>query len=813
MNNILIIDSNSLLALLRDIVPDMRDEKGLRTAVLSAFEHLVDTAFKRRPYVKTMLYAGSDLSLDLGINMSESAGAYFVNGADMTAELEEIRSYCRSKNAELSEEMDISITELLSTDIDDTRYTLLTAGITLKSYAGDKAEILSLELTDKSIGLNEYGAFPLEGLDAGSGSVSGDNPEDAFMPCSDNPFDDDTDSSCGSVAGSAMGAFAAGVSSKQSPYREVKNRETADELIRKCREYASGHDDRFIGFAAEGDELSGEDIVGLCLYTPATGSFYIKSGEGFDRAYFDEILSGLSEDCRLAGFDLKRSYRFYTPYEIDHQKEAGSFDILIAAYLLDPNNGAITAEYIAKLYLDTDIPDLKKRLGDSSKKPLPPYSVLRSYDLLYEYLSDLARISAMAAPILEDKLVSIGELDIMRKMEMPLSYVLYDMQKEGIICKREELESYGYELTAGIDRLESRIYEAAGEVFNINSPKQLGQILFEKMGIEGGKKTKTGYSTSADVLEKIAVDEPIVRDILEYRGLTKLRSTYAEGLADYIGPDNRIHTQFNQTVTATGRISSSEPNLQNIPMRTELGRQIRKVFVPKEGYIFTDADYSQVELRILADMSGDPGLIDDYRSGRDIHRATASRVFHTPFDEVTAAQRSNAKAVNFGIVYGISVFGLANDLNISREEAASYMDGYFLTYPGVKAYQESSVEFAKEHGYSLTRMGRRRPIPELKDSVYMKRQFGERVAMNAPIQGTAADIMKIAMINVYMELRKRKLKSKLILQIHDELLIETAPDEKELVAEILKKGMEEAAELKVPLLAECSTGYDWYEAK
>ena len=386
-------------------------------------------------------------------------------------------------------------------------------------------------------------------------------------------------------------------------------------------------------------------------------------------------------------------------------------------------------------------------------------------------------------------------------------------EKEGIIVKRDELKAYGDKLLVRIDELEKAIYEAAGVEFNINSPKQLGEILFERLGLPAEKKTKSGYSTAADVLEKLAPEHKIVADILKYRGLTKLKSTYADGLAAFIADDNRIHTSFNQTITATGRISSTEPNLQNIPMRTELGRLIRKVFVPKDGYVFADADYSQIELRILAHMSKDKGLIDAYHEGEDIHRITASKVFHVPFEEVTPLQRRNAKAVNFGIVYGISAFGLSQDLSISAHEAKEYMEKYFETYPGVKKYQEDVIASAKAKGYSETMFGRRRPVPELKASNFNLRQFGERVAMNAPIQGTAADIMKIAMIDVFFKLKELSLKSKLILQIHDELVIETAPDEVDTVTKLLVEEMEKAVALSVPMEVDCHTGSDWYEAK
>ena len=340
-----------------------------------------------------------------------------------------------------------------------------------------------------------------------------------------------------------------------------------------------------------------------------------------------------------------------------------------------------------------------------------------------------------------------------------------------------------------------------------------GVVLFEKLSLPNGKKTKTGYSTAADVLDRLAPDYPIVADILEYRQLTKLKSTYADGLVNYIAEDGRIHTSFNQTITATGRLSSTEPNLQNIPMRIELGRLIRKAFLPKTGFVFVDADYSQIELRVLAHMSGDRQLIEAYRTDADIHRITASKVFHTPFEEVTDLQRRNAKAVNFGIVYGISSFGLSQDLSISRKEATEYIEQYFATYPGIKAFLDGAVAHAKENGYVTTMYGRRRPVPELSSSNFMQRSFGERVAMNSPIQGTAADIIKIAMIRVYQRLKDEKLSSKLILQVHDELLIETKEEEKDKVREILEEEMKGAAKLAVELEIDLHTGYDWYEAK
>jgi len=402
--------------------------------------------------------------------------------------------------------------------------------------------------------------------------------------------------------------------------------------------------------------------------------------------------------------------------------------------------------------------------------------------------------------------------ELFETIEMPLIFVLFEMQQQGISVDKQALIDYSKVLGSKISVLEKEIYEAAGEEFNINSPKQLGVILFEKLGMPNGKKTKSGYSTAADVLEKLASDYPVVSKILEYRQLAKLKSTYADGLTQYISEDGRIHGTFNQTITATGRISSTEPNLQNIPIRMEMGKAIRKVFVPKDGFVFLDADYSQIELRILAHMSGDEKLIEAYNSSADIHRATAAQVFGVPLDEVTDEQRRNAKAVNFGIIYGMSSFGLSQDLSISRKEAKEYIERYFASYPTIKTFIDGLVSDAKEKGYSLTMYNRRREIPEIKSSNFMQRSFGERVAMNAPIQGTAADIIKLAMINVYNALRENNLKSRLILQVHDELLVETAENEIETVKQIMLDGMKNAVSLKVPLEVDLKEGKDWLEA-
>lgn len=510
-------------------------------------------------------------------------------------------------------------------------------------------------------------------------------------------------------------------------------------------------------------------------------------------------------DNRMIGtFDVKRQYDY-----LDQRTTTHYFDVLIAAYLLNPLKNDYDPEAIASEHLGLMIPGRAEIFGKKDLKTL----LAEDPEKAMEYACYGAYISRKGISVLTEKLEASDMRKLMEEIEMPLSLVLYDMQKEGVAVKREELKAYGDALVARIDELERSIHEQAGCDFNINSPKQLGEVLFETMQLPGGKKTKTGYSTAADVLEKLSGEHKIVREILEYRGLTKLKSTYADGLTNYIEKDGRIHTNFNQTITATGRISSTEPNLQNIPMRMELGRQIRKVFVPREGYEFMDADYSQIELRVLAHMSGDEQLIDAYRQEEDIHRITASKVFHTPFEEVTDTQRRNAKAVNFGIVYGISSFGLSQDLSISKKEAAQYIEQYFATYPKVKEFIDKLVADAKEKGYTETMFGRRRPIPELSSSNFMQRSFGERVAMNAPIQGTAADIIKIAMIKVWKALKEEGLKSRLILQVHDELLIETALEEEARVREILAENMKSAADLAVTLEIDLHTGKDWYEAK
>ncbi|MGN0357549.1 MAG: DNA polymerase I [Blautia sp.] len=527
--------------------------------------------------------------------------------------------------------------------------------------------------------------------------------------------------------------------------------------------------------------------------------------EGFvTEAYLMDKAEDLCAHTAVASLDVKSMLRY-----MELKSHKGMFDGGIASYLLNPLKSSYTYDDIAKEYLQEMLPAREDLLGKLSYTK----AMAEKEDKVAESICYMAYTALNCREPLQKALKETGMLSLFEEIEMPLLFTLSNMEKEGIRVNGEALKEYGNQLQIRIGELEKEIYEEAGETFNINSPKQLGVILFEKLQLPGGKKTKTGYSTAAEVLEKLAPDHKLVADILEYRQLAKLKSTYADGLAVFIGEDGRIHSTFNQTITATGRISSTEPNLQNIPIRMELGRLIRKVFIPREGFVFVDADYSQIELRVLAHMSGDKTLIQAYREAQDIHRMTASQVFHVPFDQVTDLQRRNAKAVNFGIVYGISSFGLSQDLSITRKEAAQYIENYFETYPGIKGFLDGLVEQGKELGYVSTMFGRRRPVPELKSSNFMQRSFGERVAMNSPIQGTAADIIKIAMIRVEKALQEQNLKSRLILQVHDELLIETAEDELEQVKRILEKEMKHAADLAVSLEIDMHTGKNWYEAK
>ncbi len=518
----------------------------------------------------------------------------------------------------------------------------------------------------------------------------------------------------------------------------------------------------------------------------------------------DNLLA-LSRDyqVQLACMHVKKLLSF-----LDFHEEDAVFDAGLAAYLLQPNQSEYEYDTLAKVYLDVTLPSEKEMLG---KEKLGYFSF--EDEKVQKWMAYQAIVPYKIKSVLREKLKKTGMESLYDEMELPCLYALYEMEKNGIRVDGEALHQYGKKLRTRIEELTAEIHAMAGEEFNINSPKKLGEILFEKLGLKNGKKTKTGYSTSAEVLEKLKNAHPIIPKILEYRQLTKLNSTYAEGLAGYIRADGRIHGKFHQTVTVTGRISSADPNLQNIPTRMPLGREIRKVFIPEEGSVFVDADYSQIELRVLAHMSGDAALIAAYQADEDIHAITASQVFDVPLDQVDSTLRRKAKAVNFGIVYGISSFGLGQDLDISRKEAEGYIEKYFATYGKVKKFLDRTVEDAKKNGYTVTMFGRRRPIPELASSNFMTRSFGERAAMNAPVQGTAADIIKIAMVRVNRRLKEEHLQSKLVLQIHDELIIETKKEELEIVQKILVEEMMHAADLAVPLLVDANVGDSWYDAK
>ena len=530
-------------------------------------------------------------------------------------------------------------------------------------------------------------------------------------------------------------------------------------------------------------------IEGMSIAFSEEDIYYLSAGtEVSAEELLEEIRELSGGQTKVSVMDLKETLKTLPLPENDRY-----FDASVAAYLLNPLKNDYPYEDLAKDYAGLMIPSKTDLLGKES----PVKAKQAKPEAFLKYICYMAYIPWKTRDRLLEELNNTGMQTLYDTIELPLVYTLSDMEKEGVHVDAEELKRYGEELAAQIAVLEKEIYEGAGETFNINSPKQLGHILFEKLEMPYGKKTKTGYSTAADVLEKLAVEYPLVSKILEYRQLAKLKSTYADGLANFIEEDGRIHTNFQQTVTATGRLSSTDPNLQNIPIRMELGRMIRKVFLPKDGYVFVDADYSQIELRILAHMSGDEMLIQAYREAQDIHRMTASQVFHTPFEEVTDLQRRNAKAVNFGIVYGISSFGLSQDLSISKKEAQEYIERYFESYPKIKEFLDGCVEKAKKDGYSVTMFGRRRPLPEISSSNFMQRSFGERIAMN----------------RVHRRLIDEGLKSRLLLQVHDELLIEAAPDEVDEVKKILDEEMKGAADLSVELEIDTHTGKNWYEAK
>ena len=559
------------------------------------------------------------------------------------------------------------------------------------------------------------------------------------------------------------------------------------------------------------EKIIKEKIKGISIYNKEKSEvYYIELTDGLDS--IKEILE--DKEIKKIGIDLGREYILLKQENIN--LEGIYYDIAIAAYILNPTNNKLKIKDLIERYLEIDLTEYENE--ENKQEQINLFEENSNQDNVDENLikevSLYAYVIGKIKEITEQKLKEIDCLDLFYEIDMPTVEVLSNMQWNGMYVDKEELEDFGKELTDKLETITKIIYEMAGEEFNINSTKQLGEILFEKMQLPVIKKTKNGYSTDVDVLEKLKKEDPIIEQILEYRQLMKLNSTYVEGLKPYINPKTkRIHSFFHQTITATGRISSTEPNLQNIPTRFELGKRVRKVFKPENGYVYVDADYSQIELRVLASISGDKHMIEAFKEGQDIHKQAASKVFKTPIDEVTKEQRSNAKAVNFGIVYGISDFGLAEQLGIGRKQAKAYIDEYLTQYSGIKKFMDNIKEEAKENGYVETLFHRRRYIPELKSNNYMVRQFGARAAMNTPIQGTAADIMKIAMIKVFNEIKKRKLKSKIVLQVHDEMMIEAPTEEKEEIKTIIKNCMQTATELKVPLIAEISEANNWYDCK
>lgn len=610
----------------------------------------------------------------------------------------------------------------------------------------------------------------------------------------------------------------------QEHFKIVRKKSEAEKIWKKAGNNPIGY---FIIPYAAGKDGKQEQDGQMCLFAETPKNAFAGMAVAFseediclfvtgDELTSEELIDQLinKREGKLIAADLKPDLRFFPDvakadsWDTCLAFRARCFDRTVAAYLLNPLKGEYPYDDIAKDYLGLMVPTKTDYLGKNEAAVV----LAEDEQAAMNYACYEAYIAWKSYPVLKEALQQHEMETLFNEIEMPLVFVLSDMEREGICIDADALKEYGTKLAGSIEEYEQKIYEEAGEEFNINSPKQLGVILFEKLQLPNGKKTKTGYSTAADVLDKLAPDYPIVADILEYRKLSKLKSTYADGLANFIDETGKIHTSFNQTITATGRLSSTDPNLQNIPIRMELGKMIRKVFHPMEGDLFVDSDYSQIELRLLAHISGDEGLIEAFRENQDIHRSTASKVFGVAFDDVTDLQRRNAKAVNFGIVYGISAFGLSQDLNIPQKEAQGFIDSYFATYPKIKEFLDQTVAQAKECGFTRTLFGRIRPIPELSSSNFMQRQFGERVAMNAPIQGTAADIIKIAMIRVHDRLIREGYKSRLILQVHDELLIETAEAEKDAVIALLEEEMRQAADLQVELAVGTECGYNWYDA-
>ena len=545
-------------------------------------------------------------------------------------------------------------------------------------------------------------------------------------------------------------------------------------------------------------------LTGVALLS-GSNYFYIKVSE----SEMEEKLIGILNEKQLSyiGHDLIKDY--YVLMRKGQNVFNTAFDTAVAGYVLDPSKSKYDLKILAFELLHSEFPDVDEFIENNGQMDLLGSNDRKYCDFGLEYCKTVMKIRKLQ----EEKLKKEELEVILKEVELPLIEVLASMEAEGFRVDGAVLDELGDMLKSEIKTLENNIFALSGKEFNINSPMQLGNILFEDLGLPSGKKTKRGYSTGADVLEKLRDKHPIVDMVLQYRTLTKLNSTYVEGLKPLIGKDGRIRAHFQQTVTATGRISCTEPNLQNIPIRQELGRQLRRAFVCDDDQILVGADYSQIELRVLAHMSGDENLISAFNNGDDIHRNTASRVFNIPYDEVTSLDRSRAKAVNFGVIYGMSGFGLSENLKITRKEAEKYIADYFSKHTAVKEFMDGEIAFCKENGYTKTIMGRKRYIHEINSSNFMTRNLGERLAMNSPIQGSAADIIKIAMIKVYEELKKDNYRSKLILQVHDELIIKTYRDEEEKVKELLIRNMEEAMQMKVNLESDLNEGETWFDLK
>ena len=556
------------------------------------------------------------------------------------------------------------------------------------------------------------------------------------------------------------------------------------------------------------------DIVGIGIYSEDKLYYINKNSFKQTKDGFENILKKIFENKEIEKYGYNLAEDYILLKQIGITMENIVYDAKVATYILDSTR-KLDIDIIVKDYLDIDNNQIFALNGiNEENKQTSLFEETKEDNSLKVKSCIYAKEIYQLAEITLKKLEEEKELDLFKNIDMPTIDVLAEMQWNGMYLDVNELDNYGDMLKTRLNSLTEEIYQLSGQEFNINSPKQLGEVLFEKLKLPVIKKTKSGYSTDVDVLEKLVEEHPVIEKLLEYRQLMKLNSTYVEGMKVYVNPKTkRIHSFFHQTITATGRISSTEPNLQNIPTRFELGKQLRKVFRPAENCVYIDADYSQIELRVLAHISNDEHMIQAFKNGEDIHKQAASKVFNIPIDEVTKEQRSSAKAVNFGIVYGISDFGLGEQLHIPRKKAKQYIEQYLQMYSGIKKFMNDIVETAKEKGYVETEFKRRRYIPELKSNNYMVRQFGQRVAMNTPIQGTAADIMKIAMINVLKEIKTRNLKSKIILQVHDEMMIEAPLEEAEEIKKILKDKMENAVKLNVPLVAEISEADNWYECK